>query len=157
MIDGMSSTLRAARLCLALMTGACLLTACGDDDNGAPGSTNTGQACTAVDQCYPGVADGALLGAAECLDKVEGGYCTHACTQDSDCCAATGECPNDYAQVCSPFSSTDDQYCFLSCEKQDVDHSDALDEEDYCQRFASAAFHCRSSGGGSANRKVCVP
>jgi hypothetical protein len=39
--------------------------------------------------------------------------------------------------------------CFLSCE----DVGD--DDNGYCHEHASAAFNCRSTGGGSANRKVC--
>jgi hypothetical protein len=87
-----------------------LVAACGDDDDGTP--TNTGQACKAVDQCYPGVKEGELLGEAVCLTDVEGGYCSHLCTQDSDCCAAEGECTGNHAEVCSPFESNDDKYCF---------------------------------------------
>ncbi len=133
-----------------------LLPACGNDDDGAA-PTNTGQACAAADQCYPGVKDGELLGDAVCLAEVEGGYCTHTCTQDTDCCAATGECAGNHAEVCSPFESTNDMYCFLSCENADFEGTDITDGEAYCQAYASAAFHCRSSGGGSKNRKVCVP
>jgi hypothetical protein len=29
--------------------------------------------------------------------------------------------------------------------------------ENFCQEEAHPAFACRSSGGGSSNRKVCVP
>jgi hypothetical protein len=132
-----------------------LLPACGNDDE--PGPTNTGQSCSAVDQCYAGVEEGELLGDAVCLDRVEGGYCTHHCTQDSDCCAAAGECVGDHAEVCGPFESTDDMYCFLSCEEADVDAAQVADADSYCQRYASAAFHCRSTGGGAKNRKVCMP
>jgi hypothetical protein len=32
-----------------------------------------------------------------------------------------------------------------------------VDEQEYCQHEASRDFICRSSGGGSENRKVCVP
>ena len=133
------------------------LPGCGDDDNGGPPPTNTGQACEAVDQCYPGVKDGELLGEAVCLDRVEGGYCTHHCTQDSDCCAIAGECAGNHAEVCGPFESTGEMYCFLSCEKADLDAAKYTDADVYCQTFVSAAFHCRSTGGGSDNRKVCVP
>jgi hypothetical protein len=146
------------RLCLSVSVALGLLAACGDDDdNGGGGPTDTGQACNAASQCYPKVEDGALSGEALCLDRVEGGYCTHLCVEDNDCCAAPGECMYDYAQVCSPFESGDDKYCFLTCEDADVALTDAVDGEEYCQRFANVAFHCRSSGGGSENRKVCVP
>lgn len=148
---GHFAPLLAAALALALG----LLVGCGDDD--PPGPTATGQACASGDQCYPGVADGALLGDAVCLDRVENGYCTHHCTQDSDCCAVSGECPDSRAEVCGPFESTGEMYCFLSCENADVEETGIDDADDYCARYASAAFHCRSTGGGSKNRKVCVP
>jgi hypothetical protein len=133
-----------------------LLAGCGDDDDGA-GPTNTGQACTAAGQCYPGVKDGELLGDAVCLDKVTGGYCTHLCTQDTDCCAAAGECVGAHAEVCSPFESTGDMYCFLSCEDADLKKTTLTDADQYCHTYAGAAFGCRSTGGGSQNRKVCMP
>jgi len=54
---------RAARaLVLALLAAGC-----GNDDAPA-GPTNTGQACSAVDQCYPGIDATKLQGEAECLD-----------------------------------------------------------------------------------------
>jgi hypothetical protein len=132
-----------------------LLVGCGDDDSEGP--TGTGQACESADQCYPGVEDDTLLGDAVCLDRVDGGYCTHHCTQDSDCCAAPGECPDARAQVCGPFESTGEMYCFLSCEDTDLEGTGIDDADAYCEHYASAAFHCRSTGGGSNNRKVCVP
>lgn len=135
--------------------GAALASGCGDDD--APAPTNTGRPCDSAEQCYPGVADGALEGEAQCLDRVEGGYCTHLCTQDSDCCAAEGECVGNHLEVCAPLESADDMYCFLSCEKDDLDDAGIADGDVYCQKYASSVFHCRSTGGGSANRKVCLP
>jgi hypothetical protein len=111
---------------------------------------NTGHTCTAVDQCYPGVNPADLLGAAVCLDRVPGGYCTHLCVDDTDCCAVDGECETGFPQVCAPFESTGDRYCLLSCEG-------VADETTYCQDHASSDFGCRSTGGGAANRKVCVP
>jgi hypothetical protein len=55
--------------------------------------------------------------------------------------------------------------CFLSCEEDDIrahEHElfgdgGTLDATLFCQRRAGAQFSCRSSGGGSQNRKVCVP
>ena len=135
---------------------ALIAAACGSSDGGA-GPTNTGAACTAVAECYPGVAAEALAGEPVCLDKVAGGYCTHACTADSDCCAAAGECPGKHDEVCAPFESTPDQYCFLSCEDADLKAAAVTDADVYCHTYASAAFNCRSTGGGSKNRKVCMP
>lgn len=141
---------------LALGLAPWALPGCGDDDDNA-GPTNTGQSCSAAEQCYPGVKAGELLGEAVCIDRVEGGYCTHECTQDSDCCAAAGECVGSRAEVCAPLESMPGMHCFLSCEKEDLDAVQATDGDVYCQRYASVAFHCRSTGGGSDNRKVCLP
>jgi hypothetical protein len=47
--------------------------------------------------------------------------------------------------------------CFLSCEAAVVSGADAGDANTYCGKNANSAFSCRSSGGGSQNRKVCVP
>lgn len=136
---------------------------CGSDDdsdssNGSSTSGSpeqTGAICEVASECYPHVAEGDLVGDALCLTEVRGGYCTHTCTADDDCCAAEGECDTDLTQVCSPFQSTGQTMCFLSCEADDI--SDGRDEQTYCQQEASPDFICRSSGGGSANRKVCVP
>jgi hypothetical protein len=138
----------------AFATGALALAAAvtvwacddGDDDGSA-----TGTACDVASECFPGVVDGGLLGDPICLDRVEGGYCTHTCDTDADCCAAEGECPPDHQpQVCAPFESTGGMYCFLSCEG--VEDGDA-----FCAEYAHRDFVCRSTGGGSDNRKVCVP
>ncbi|HSC86907.1 MAG TPA: hypothetical protein VLC09_06535 [Polyangiaceae bacterium] len=132
--------------------------ACSSDDGRGPENGETGAACEAATDCYPDLPDGTLQGDAICMDRVEGGYCTHECVTDDDCCAAEGECPTDRAQVCSPFESTGLMMCLLSCEKTDVESDpDAVDDNDYCERNAGPAFSCRSSGGGSDNRKVCMP
>jgi hypothetical protein len=48
--------------------------------------------------------------------------------------------------------------CLLSCEEADIaGDPDAEDGNDFCQQNASWDFICRSSGGGSENRKVCMP
>jgi hypothetical protein len=141
---------------LVFVAGYGLLPACGNDDDGA-GPTNTGQACASVDSCYPGVKEGELVGDAVCLDEVTGGYCTHHCEQDSDCCAAAGECPDAHAEVCAPFQSTPDKYCFLSCEDADLAKTTLADADQYCQTYAGSTFGCRSTGGGSQNRKICMP
>lgn len=145
-----------AALLASLGLGFWLISACSDSDDNA-GPTSTGQACASVDQCYPNVAAGELQGDAVCLDKVTGGYCTHECTQDSDCCAAAGECAGNHAEVCGPFESTGEMYCFLSCEDADLEKTTLTDADQYCHAFAGPAFGCRSTGGGSQNRKVCVP
>ena len=97
------------------------------------------------------------MGAAACLTQVPNGYCTHACAADTDCCAVAGECPQAHAEVCAPFESTGAMDCFLSCEADLVSRAGFTDDTTFCQKYANAAFICRSTGGGSTNRKVCVP
>lgn len=151
-----------------------LVTACSGNEETAPASDagptvppeNAGQSCKVAADCFVGLDGGAIHGEIQCLDRVTGGYCTHLCKTDADCCAVPGECRSGLRQVCSPFESTGQMMCLLACEKEDVaTASDAgadagdggVDESTYCAAHASTAFDCRSSGGGSKNRKVCVP
>jgi hypothetical protein len=124
-----------------------------DDGNDGRGLVNeTGQACAAPADCYTAVPDGEIEGDVVCLDRVEGGYCTHECVDDDDCCAAPGECdPGEERQVCGPFESSGQRMCFISCEDEDLD---GADPEAFCGAYG---FICRSTGGGSENRKICVP
>jgi hypothetical protein len=128
---------------LALLAAGSLASCDDDDDEGV------GSSCSEASQCYSAVRD-EVQGAPVCLDRVQGGYCTHNCSSDDDCCAVAGECPNGREQVCGPFESTGLRLCFLSCEEQS-------DADAYCARHAQAGFTCRSTGGGAQNRKVCVP
>ena len=130
------------------------LAACGGDDSAGE---QTSQACKAASECYAGIDAKSLKGEPICLDRVTNGYCTHQCTQDSDCCAASGECRTGHPQVCAPFESTGQKYCFLSCEEEIVTEAKSSDASAYCASYANAAFGCRSTGGGSQNRKVCTP
>lgn len=149
--------MRLSRLTLLVCVTALALGACGDDDPPPPGPVEyAGTPCTSPAQCYPNVDGGALKGQTVCLSKVPGGYCTHTCAADSDCCAVPGECLSDHPQVCSPFESTTDQYCFLSCEGAVVSAAGYADANAYCDRFAHAGFGCRSTGGGAGNRKICL-
>jgi len=127
-----------------IATLALTVVACGDDHE------ETGSACTSASQCYPGIDPATIAGEIVCMDRVPGGYCTHHCVTDADCCAVTNECRTGFPEVCAPFESTGELFCFLSCEG-------VADEGTYCQANANQAFGCRSTGGGSANRKVCVP
>ena len=139
----------------------------GTADSGARGIEPAGQTCTAAAQCYPAIDAGSIVGEVTCLTKVTNGYCTHACTADTECCATPGECLSGVKEVCSPLENQGTQYCFLSCEDDDVRralaaNSDAGVTADggtdaYCRTFAGAATSCRSSGGGSKNRKICLP
>jgi hypothetical protein len=132
---------------------------CGDDppppqDDGGGLSGNTGEQCEVNDDCFVEIlANDPLPGDTQCLDRVEGGYCTHQCQSDADCCTVEGVCPVDTAHVCGPFESTGLLLCFISCEATDVGNKDA---DDYCDDF-NAGFICRSTGGGGNNKKVCVP
>ena len=121
--------------------------ACGEE-------LGVGGACELADDCFPGIDRSALEGDVECLTRVSGGYCTHSCDEDLDCCAVAGECLSDSVQVCAPFENSAAKSCFLACEPADIGD---MDENEYCAEFAHPAFSCRSSGGGSENRKVCVP
>jgi hypothetical protein len=131
---------------------------------------NTGQSCQRPADCYPALDAGSLEGEVQCLDRVTGGYCTHLCKTDADCCAVPGECKYGLKQVCSPFESTGQMMCFLSCEEEDIERAldggvradsgadgGELDDTTFCTTYATTGFRCRSSGGGSKNRKVCVP
>jgi hypothetical protein len=140
------------RSVLAVSLGLVVSVACHDDEP----PENAGMACDVPSECYPDVEDEDLpvLGELVCLDRVPGGYCTHLCESDDDCCAVEGECKSDFPQVCAPFESTGMFMCFLSCEASDIDGED---EASFCQEYAHEAFGCRSTGGGSENRKVCVP
>jgi hypothetical protein len=125
-----------------------------DDDGGSGLSGTTGQTCTVADDCFADLLDNDQIpGANQCLDRVEGGYCTHECVDDDDCCAVEGVCPADTEHVCGPFESTGLMLCFISCESADTG---SMDADDYCGGF-NRDFICRSTGGGSMNRKVCVP
>ena len=123
---------------------------CDRDDDDDDIDDEVGQACTSAQECYPGIAPEDIAGDVVCMDRVEGGYCTHHCMADEDCCSVEGECETGIPQVCGPFESTGEQFCFLSCEDQ-------ADADNYCQLYAHRSFICRSTGGGSENRKVCVP
>ncbi len=148
-----------------VLTPTSAVIGCGGDDEGEGDSVNrpeqTGAACEVADDCFPKVEDRSQLSGIMCLDRVRDGYCTHECAEDTDCCAIEGECDTDLRQVCSPFESTGMNMCFLSCEAEDIvapdDGGVPADDQEYCQRAAGRDFICRSSGGGSENRKVCVP
>ncbi|MCP4678421.1 MAG: hypothetical protein GY854_23490 [Deltaproteobacteria bacterium] len=125
---------------------------CNDDNDDDNGLEETGESCQTAEECYDGFERDAFTGDIVCMDRVENGYCTHHCVNDDDCCAIPGECKTSRPQVCGPFESTGEKFCFLSCE-----NLDAGVEENYCQLYAHPNFICRSTGGGSENRKVCVP
>jgi hypothetical protein len=172
-----------AAVTISVVAGAVVAACSGSDTNvtatnpeaGTPGRSAepAGEACTSPAQCYLGVEAGAVSGEVTCLTKVTNGYCTHTCAGDTECCAVPGECRTNVKQVCSSFENQDKQYCFLSCEDEDIAKAIAANSNDgfydggatdaasradaYCRSFAGVSTSCRSSGGGSKNRKVCLP
>jgi hypothetical protein len=125
------------------------------------GSKNeqAGTPCSVPDDCYPDVQDKTkIMGQVVCLTQYPNGYCTHRCTVDTDCCAVSGECRTGFKQVCSSFENQPDLYCLVSCADADIAASPnegTTDPTAYCQKFAGSTLTCRSSGGGSLNRKFC--
>lgn len=95
--------------------------------------------CDEPDECE--VPEGAT---AECLEKSGEGFCTWSCTDDAEC---DDDPDPDFGFVCASFEDTSGQHCFPSCRE------DAEDEDEVCP----AGYGCRSTGGGSENRKVCFP
>jgi hypothetical protein len=144
------------RLALGFVFAVAAGAACNDDHgNSGQGATDgAGGSCEVAGDCYPDVDHATLAGEVMCMDQVEGGYCTHFCESDDQCCAVDGECETDFPQVCAPFENSTDKRCFLSCEDADVGDQDP---DEFCQINAHADFGCRSTGGGSMNRKVCMP
>jgi hypothetical protein len=147
--------------CLVVLTalGIGWIPAC-SSANRSTGISQVGQSCTAANQCYTTLDPGTLQGQVACLTQLPNGYCTHTCQSDSDCCAIPGECPSGFKQVCASFESTGHNYCFLSCESSDIAAAPdgaTTDPSLYCQMWAGATFTCRSTGGGSKNRKFCGP
>src|SRR5262249_4738977 len=126
---------------------------CGDSKEQA------GSACTMASQCYPLVPNPSTIhGMVVCLTQYQGGYCTHTCAADTDCCAINGECRTGFKQVCSPFENQPTTYCFLSCEAADIaaaPNGGVTDPNAFCQRFGGPSMSCRSTGGGSANPHFC--
>ena len=120
----------------------------------------TGASCTSTVECYPGINVSTLKGTATCLTQLQGGYCTHTCTSNSDCCAVPGECPSAFPEVCSPIGSAPGTYCVLSCSSSAIamaPNGGTTDPNAYCQAFANPTFNCHSTGGGTANQKFCGP
>ncbi len=94
--------------------------------------------CEVPEDCD--VPDGAD---AACIDKSGEGFCTWECQSDEDCVEASD---TDFDFVCASFESELTLYCFPACD------SEAEDAE-----ACPPSMSCRSTGGGSNNRKVCFP
>jgi hypothetical protein len=137
-----------------LLAGVVPLDCSSNSSSGSQGPV--GQSCATANQCYVGIDAAVLSGTVTCLTQVQGGYCTHTCSTDDDCCRVPGECTGGHPQLCAPFESTGQMYCFLSCESEIL--ADAgLSDTNFCATYAAASFTCRSTGGGSQNRKICAP
>ena len=140
--------MRIATLAIVLFTAAC----------SEHKQEQVGTPCTAPAQCYPTVDAGAIRGEVICLTKYPGGYCTHRCQTDADCCAVAGECKTGFKQVCASFENQPDLYCLLSCDPADIaaaPNEGVTGTDAFCKKFAGDALTCRSSGGGAGNRKFC--
>lgn len=76
---------------------------------------------------------------AACLDKdATLSFCTWACEDDAGCL----DFVEGYAGACASFESEAGTYCFPECGASDA---------------CPPGYGCRSTGGGSDNRKVCFP
>lgn len=120
----------------------------------------TGAACTASSQCFSDVDAAALKGTATCLTQLAGGYCTHTCTTNADCCATPNECKSGFKEICASFESSGQTYCFLSCAAADIasdPNAGTTDAAAFCQKWAGSTFTCRSTGGGRNNQQFCGP
>jgi hypothetical protein len=122
------------------------------------GTPATGHSCSKPTDCYGGIDAGALSGDVVCL-SLQGGYCSHTCTTDGDCCKVSGECPGGIKEVCAPLESNAATYCFVSCAAADIAPTGdgGADPNAYCHSVAGSSFTCRSTGGGANNRKFCGP
>jgi hypothetical protein len=143
---------------IAACLAAALWVACSSDNSGGGNLTGlAGQSCTSAAQCFPTLDAGALRGQIACLTQLQGGYCTHSCQTDADCCVNPAECRAGFKEVCASFESAGPTYCFLSCDPADIGGADggAVDPNAYCQNYGNASFTCRSTGGGAQNKKFC--
>jgi hypothetical protein len=88
---------------------------------------------------------------AACLGGGDAGFCTATCAVDADCAAIDGTgSRQDLAWVCAPFESEAGLHCFPSCEEAPEDETDP-------DAACPDGTTCRSTGGGSDNRKICFP
>jgi hypothetical protein len=159
-------TFRAWTVTSVMWAGAYCIFACSGTNGGSIGNPEgggeqVGQACAQASQCYPTLEAAALHGTVTCLTQgLPAGYCTHTCQSAADCCAIPGECLTGFKEVCAPYESTGQMYCFLACDSSDIaaaPDAGTTDPSTFCSRWANASFTCRSTGGGSANRKFCGP
>jgi hypothetical protein len=133
---------------LPLLALLCMvLVACDDDGDD---DLETGDQCAVAADCFEEIDHEQLAGEVTCITKVDGGYCTHECLTDEDCCTVPGECDDGFEYLCAPYTATGESYCFISCEG-------TVENEHFCRDNAHPDFTCRSTGGGADNKFVCVP
>ena len=71
---------------LHLVLTAMVAAGCNDDDDDKEW-TVTGHSCDVADECYEDVIErDALPWEPVCMDRVEGGYCTHHCKISTNLC-----------------------------------------------------------------------
>ncbi len=140
----------------ALSIASLVAVACSSSNSSGPPPGQTGTTCTTAASCYPTLDGAALQGQVTCLTQLQNGYCTHTCQSDINCCAAPGECPAGFTEVCAPLQSAPQTYCFLSCATVPA-NAGTTDPNVFCQRWANPTFTCRSTGGGANNVKFCGP
>ncbi|MDC0722059.1 hypothetical protein [Nannocystis bainbridge] len=135
---------------MSTLTAAILGFAC---EEPPPMEQPTGALCSEAADCYPEL-DHSQLGTVFCEDQFDYGYCTHTCETDADCCAVEGECMLAVAYVCTPLANDTSKRCWISCEE---DARLGAEPMAYCFMHAGPNTVCRSSGGGSEKREVCLP
>ncbi len=123
---------------LRLLSPALVL-ACGSPPSKSDSSVALYRSCEAPSDCVD-QPEGAE---AACLDKGGLGFCTWECTTDEDC---AGETDPDWPMVCASFESNAGSFCFPACQEEETETASC-----------PGALSCRSTGGGSDNRRVCFP
>ena len=99
------------------------------------------ETCEVADDCEAWAPDSAEP---VCLEKSGGGFCSWECATDPDCADDPDE---DFAYVCSSFEDTEGLYCFPSCNEGEDSEAEVCPD----------GFTCRSTGGGTDNRRICFP
>ena len=105
---------------------------------GCGSGTDAYRPCDAPEDCEVPEGEEAV-----CLDKAEQGFCSLECGEDSDC---EGVDEDEFDYVCASFESEAAMYCFPAC-AQDAEEGEECPGD----------LTCRSTGGGSDNRKMCFP
>lgn len=100
------------------------------------------------DDCFEGLE---IQGDAICFTQVEGGYCSHTCTSNADCCAVEGECDPAFDYVCTGLEERSGSFCFVACNLEGFSGGD----QSICDAVAEG-LECRNTGRGVGSQ-VCLP